>query len=179
MIPTVEELAEECRQRFGDSVPAEPTPAPVEGSSDAPAEGAEPAEPPGPCQIHNYAEKGFHLDVTIPPDRIVEAVQWIDGHKFALDTMTPVDWPDDQQIEIVYDFLHFHTPLRVAIRTRIPRDQASIASITDIYPGANWQEREAGEFYGITFDGHPNQIHLMLPDDMVGYPMRKDFKAHA
>jgi len=175
--PTLEELAEECRQMFGDDAPAAEPAAPADGSPTAETPAPEP--PPGPCQIVDFALKGFHLDVTVPPERVIEAARWMDRHRFALDTMSPVDWPAGDQLEIVYDFLHFHAPWRVAIRTRIPRTDATIDSITDVYPGANWQEREGGEFYGITFQGHPNQIHLMLPDDMVGYPMRKDFKPDA
>ncbi|WP_246486739.1 NADH-quinone oxidoreductase subunit C [Kribbella qitaiheensis] len=61
------------------------------------------------------------------------------------------------------------------VRTLIPRATPQLASLADVYAGANWHERETAEMFGITFDGHPNLIPLLLPDGFEGHPLRKEF----
>jgi NADH-quinone oxidoreductase subunit C len=63
----------------------------------------------------------------------------------------------------------------VLVRTVVPRDAAAVDSIVEIYPGANWHERETREMFGVDFPGHPNLIPLLLPPEFEGYPLRKDF----
>lgn len=129
-----------------------------------------------PCERMEFSKVGINLKLSVEPTRVVEAAQLMNDHGFAIDMITGIDWPEDSQLELVYDYFHFETCARVAVHTRIPRDKAKIDSLTAVYPGANWYERETAEFYGIDFLNHPNLIHLLLPDDMVGYPLRKDFK---
>ncbi|WP_343887988.1 NADH-quinone oxidoreductase subunit C, partial [Kribbella sandramycini] len=61
------------------------------------------------------------------------------------------------------------------VRTLIPRDQPTLATLSDLYAGANWHERETFEMFGITFEGHPNLVPLLLPDGFEGHPLRKEF----
>jgi NADH-quinone oxidoreductase subunit C len=61
------------------------------------------------------------------------------------------------------------------LRTRVPREDPRLPTLTLVYPGANWPEREAWEMFGIAFDGHPNLVKLLLPDQFEGHPLRKDF----
>ncbi|WBQ06282.1 NADH-quinone oxidoreductase subunit C [Kribbella sp. CA-293567] len=61
------------------------------------------------------------------------------------------------------------------VRTLIPRAAPSLATLSDLYAGANWHERETFEMFGITFDGHPNLVPLLLPDGFEGNPLRKEF----
>jgi NADH-quinone oxidoreductase subunit C len=63
----------------------------------------------------------------------------------------------------------------VLLRTRLPRLEPVVASIADIYPGANWNERETHEMFGIDVSGHPNLVPLLLSDEFSGHPLRKDF----
>jgi NADH-quinone oxidoreductase subunit C len=57
----------------------------------------------------------------------------------------------------------------------VPRDDTVIPSLTPIWPGANFPEREVYDMFGITFDGHPDMTRILMPDDWQGYPLRKDF----
>lgn len=66
--------------------------------------------------------------------------------------------------------------LKTAVKTRCPRDQAEIPSVFAVYPTADWQEREAYDLMGISFQGHPNLVRVLLPDEFVGHPLRKDFR---
>ena len=61
------------------------------------------------------------------------------------------------------------------VRTLVPRDKPELPSLSDLYAGANWHERETYEMFGITFSGHPNLIPLLLPDGFEGNPLRKEF----
>ena len=61
------------------------------------------------------------------------------------------------------------------VRTLIPRDKPVLATLSDVYAGANWHERETFEMFGITFEDHPNLIPLLLPDGFEGNPLRKEF----
>jgi NADH-quinone oxidoreductase subunit C len=61
------------------------------------------------------------------------------------------------------------------VRTLIPRDKPVLPTLSSLYAGANWHERETFEMFGITFDGHPNLVPLLLPDGFEGNPLRKEF----
>ncbi|MBF9133847.1 NADH-quinone oxidoreductase subunit C [Plantactinospora sp. S1510] len=63
----------------------------------------------------------------------------------------------------------------VLLRTRVPRDAATIPSVVDLFPGAGWHERETHEMFGIDFEGHPGLAPLLLPPEFEGHPLRKEF----
>jgi len=126
----------------------------------------------------DYAVHGYHLDAQVPPEQLLEAVKIIDENEFFIESITGVDWIKDDQLEVVYDFSRYDFDLcRVVIRTRLDRSKAEVPTITDIYAGANWHERETAEFFGINFVGHPHLIPLLLPEDADFHPLLKDFKA--
>jgi NADH-quinone oxidoreductase subunit C len=63
----------------------------------------------------------------------------------------------------------------VVIKADVPEDDFTVPSLTKVFAGANWHERECWEMFGITFDGHPGLRHLYLPGGFEGHPLRKDF----
>jgi len=71
-----------------------------------------------------------------------------------------------------YSVRHRH---RALLRTRVPRSQPRLVSLTGVFAGAGWHERETHEMFGIDFDGHPGLAPLLLPDGFTGHPLRKDF----
>ncbi|MDH4321229.1 MAG: NADH-quinone oxidoreductase subunit C, partial [Desulfobulbaceae bacterium] len=89
----------------------------------------------------------------------------------------PAAAPLPDEMEVVYDFAHYQENCRVVVRTRIPRDTPELPTISAIYPGANWHERETHDFFGIRFLGHPDLTPLLLPEDADFHPLLKDFKA--
>ena len=123
----------------------------------------------------DHAVKGSGLEVVLPAPRVVEAAQILDAAAFLIEAITGVDWLAEQQMEIVYDFIHTGSGARVTLRTRVPRSQPEVPSISGVYPGANWHERETHDFFGIVFTGHPGLIPLLLPEDALIHPLRKDF----
>ena len=143
----------------------------------AEAEAAEqPPPPPGP-QETDYQVKGYHLDAALPPEKVVAAAEILNRQGFFIEAVTGVDWIDEQQLEVVYDFNHFDELCRVVIRSKLDRNNPEIPTISNIYQGANWHERETHDFFGIVFTGHPNLEPLLLPEDADFHPLLKDFKA--
>jgi len=144
----------------------------------APVAGVETATAPLPLVIEmEHAARGTNLDVTVPAERVVDAAKILDDAKFMIEAITGVDWLADRQLEVVYDFTHAASGERVTVRTRISRDQPKLPTISHIYGGANWHERETHDFFGIIFTGHPQLIPLLLPEDARFHPLRKDFTA--
>jgi len=126
----------------------------------------------------DYPTRGFHLDAQISAEQLVRATQILFDLGYYIESITGVDWIKEDQLEAVYDFSRYDFDLcRVVVRMRIPRTNPHLPTITDIYTGANWHERETHDFFGIVFDGHPHLIPLLLPEDADFHPLLKDFKA--
>ena len=85
--------------------------------------------------------------------------------------------PQEDELEVVYDFNLYAARHRVCLRVRTPRSNPQIHTIAEIYPIAHWHEREIHEFFGIVFIGHPYLIPLLLPEDAEYHPLLKDYSA--
>ncbi|MDX9895963.1 MAG: NADH-quinone oxidoreductase subunit C [Desulfofustis sp.] len=126
----------------------------------------------------DYRQCGMHLDAKIAPEQLPEAARIMFTLGYYLESITGVDWIADNELEAVYDFSRYDFDCcRVAIRVRIPRDNPQLPTITPIYTGASWHERETHDFFGIVFTGHPHLIPLLLPEDADFHPLLKDFSA--
>ncbi len=64
----------------------------------------------------------------------------------------------------------------IALKVRVPRDGGHVATVSDVWPAAEWHEREVYDMFGVTFDNHPDMRRILCPDDWVGYPLRKDYE---
>jgi NADH-quinone oxidoreductase subunit C len=89
--------------------------------------------------------------------------------------LSAVDWEAEgfEVLVALYSLTYGNT---VIAHVRLPAENPEMASLTAIYGGANWHERECAEMFGIGFDGHPNLVKLYLPEDFEGYPLRRSFK---
>ena len=175
--PEAPETSEAEEATEGVVVPSEETAQAEEAAAVAAEEpSTETAPPPGPRET-DYNAKGYHLDVDLPPEKIPAAAEILSNEGFFIESITGVDWIDDQQLESVYDFNHFDELCRVVLRTRTDRNNPEIPTISHIYQGANWHERETHDFFGIKYIGHPCLEPLLLPEDADFHPLLKDFKA--
>lgn len=126
----------------------------------------------------DYRVCGYHLNIVVTPNFLFETVSELNNLGYFIESITGVDWIEDKEIEVVYDFnLYDIESYRVVVRTRTERQDPRIPSITGIYTGANWHERETRDFFGVDFTGHPHLIPLLLPEDSDFHPLLKDFKA--
>jgi NADH-quinone oxidoreductase subunit C len=79
-----------------------------------------------------------------------------------------------ERFEVVANYLSHPRNRRIRTICEVPADDASVASIADLYPGVNFGEREVFDLFGIEFAGHPNLVRILMPDDWNGSPLRKD-----
>ena len=79
-----------------------------------------------------------------------------------------------ERFEVVANFLSHARNRRIRVIAQVPVDDPTIASITDLYPGVNFAERETYDLFGVEFTGHPDLTRILMPDDWLGHPLRKD-----
>lgn len=121
------------------------------------------------------------VSVRVAAPRIVEIARWLhDTPEAAFDHITDicsVDYPDHpERFEVVYQLLSLPHRRRIRLKARVTEDAPAIASITGIWKGAEFMEREVYDLMGITFTGHPDLRRILLPEDYEeGHPLRKDF----
>ncbi len=121
------------------------------------------------------------LSIHIKRDALLPICQFLKGDS-SLDFdypihITSVDYPQDpERFEVVYEFFSIRKKHRLRLKTRVPEDDCAIDSITSLWPGANFLEREVYDMMGIRFKNHPDLKRILLPDDFdEGYPLRKNF----
>ena len=93
-----------------------------------------------------------------------------------LANLSGVDYVADNKLCCVYDLWSFDHRHSIAIKVFTPRDTPSIPSVTDLWPAADWHEREAFDMFGIDFPGHPDLRRILCADDWEGFPLRKDYQ---
>ncbi|WP_042461116.1 NADH-quinone oxidoreductase subunit C, partial [Streptacidiphilus jiangxiensis] len=119
------------------------------------------------------------LTVDVPAEHWIEALTACrDGLGLAyLDWLSAVD-ELSEGFSVSAHLAHAGTAgsvVHLLLRTRVPRDAASLPTATGVYAGAAWHERETHEMFGIAFEGHPHLVPLLLPDGFEGHPLRKEF----
>ena len=98
------------------------------------------------------------------------------GVKFeVLSDLTALDWPKDEKIQVVYHLYSYPNKQQMVLKVDLPRENPRIATVEEIWKVANWFEREVFDLFGVIFEGHSDLRRIMLPEDWVGYPLRKDY----
>ncbi|GHO44381.1 NADH-quinone oxidoreductase subunit C [Ktedonospora formicarum] len=96
-----------------------------------------------------------------------------------LETVTAVDWPErTPRFDVVYQLLSMEHQCFVRLKIRVGQkreEHPEVPSVTSIWPGANWYEREIYDLFGITFEGHPDLRRILMPEDWSTHPLRKDY----
>ncbi|HEU0075307.1 MAG TPA: NADH-quinone oxidoreductase subunit C [Dehalococcoidia bacterium] len=120
------------------------------------------------------------LDVLITIDRkdvhqVLEAAKNDETLAFdLLRNLSGVDY-EEAGLEVVYHLYSFTHKHNVTIKARVPTEDPKIQTVSDLWRGADWHEREARDMFGIEFEGHPNLVPILLPEDMLDhFPLRKD-----
>jgi NADH-quinone oxidoreductase subunit C len=90
--------------------------------------------------------------------------------------ITAVDfWPREPRFELIYILVSPAHGHRLRLKVRLPGADPHVGTASDVWPGANWLEREVWDLFGIAFDGHPDPRRLLMPEDWEGHPLRKDY----
>jgi len=124
-------------------------------------------------------EGGIDAAIRVQPSAIVPVCRFLkreaDLAFDCLSNQSGVDYPTRSEIEVVYHL--FSYPLRHAcvLKVAVPRDTPAMPTVFEVWRTAIWQEREIFDLLGIVFEGHPDLRRILLPEDWVGHPLRKDF----
>ncbi|MDZ4654676.1 MAG: NADH-quinone oxidoreductase subunit C [Coriobacteriia bacterium] len=113
--------------------------------------------------------------LTVAPEQLHSAASDMRDWGFGfLGMVTAVD--RGETFELVYRIQSRAMQTGIFLKTHVPREDPHIPSVYDLWPAADWQEREAYDMFGIVFDGHPDLRRILLTDDWVGFPLRKDYE---
>jgi NADH-quinone oxidoreductase subunit C len=138
--------------------------------------------------VARFADKiaGANLEATSPfavvaPGSIVEVAAFCKADPdLAFDNLmclSAVDYPKETppRMEVVYHLLSYKHAHTFALKVYLPREEPSVATVEGVWAVANWHEREAYDMFGIAFTGHSDLRRILLPDDWIGFPLRKDW----
>ena len=179
----------------GEPKAAAPKPPPPPPGA-KPAAPAAPPKPKGPQQepwtsplvdalkekfggevVKSYSFIGQN-QIEVKKDRIAEIMLFLRDNTIApfnyLADETAVHWPKEEAFEIVYILYSFAKNEYVRIKTRV-KEWESIESVVSVWTTADWLEREAYDMFGVQYANHPNLKRILLPEDWVGFPLRKDY----
>ena len=119
----------------------------------------------------------------VKAERLLEVARTLRDHPALefdfLESVTAVDWPKDQKIEVVYHLFSYAHRHSFVLKAMLGREAPTIASLTSLWDAADWLEREQYDLMGVTFAGHPDLRRLLLPEDWQGHPLRKDYEQPA
>ena len=117
------------------------------------------------------------LTITVARENLIAAARAVQaaGYNF-LEDVTAVDWyPSEPRFQITYHILSHGLKARLRLVVRLDSGDASVDTITTVWPSANFYEREVFDLFGVHFGGHPNLRRIMMPEDWQGHPLRKDY----
>lgn len=124
-------------------------------------------------------ERNGHLPcVVIPPEHWYQAAEELREHKeFSCNYLSNLSGVDQgTHLEVVYHLRSIPSGREYMVKVKTDRERPSIPSVTPVWPTANWNEREVYDLLGVDFPGHPDLRRIMMPDDWVGHPLRKDYE---
>jgi NADH-quinone oxidoreductase subunit C len=119
------------------------------------------------------------VTVIVERDQLREALAWLAAEPGLelgmLSSVTATHWPDrDPSFWVAYELRSIPNHIRCRVKVGLREGDAQLPSVTDRFPTADWHEREVFDFFGVTFEGHPDLTRILMPDDWVGFPLRKD-----
>jgi NADH-quinone oxidoreductase subunit C len=116
----------------------------------------------------------------VKKERIVEIARFLKREPGLeldfLEDLTALDWPKRNVIEIVYHLLSYKHRHSIVLKVELDRAAPKVSTVEGVWKTANWFEREVYDLFGVDFPGHPDLRRILLPDDWIGHPLRKDYQ---
>ena len=139
--------------------------------------------------VEDSVVEGGHPYVQMKAERWPEVARFLrDDPRLdfnLLRCLSTLDMLADDKIACIYDLMHVPTDrpaalitetYEFAVRVVTDRNEAVLPTVSDVWPAADWHEREAYDLMGVSFEGHPDLRRILCPDDWVGHPLRKDYE---
>ncbi len=196
------EAAKPAAPAAAATTPGAPTPPVAKPAAPAAAAGAPPAPkpapppkeaPPKPAPLDNELVQRLKarfgaaiIEPTIDRKQaivLVAAAQWLEISKYCRDEekfdyladITAVDWPKrEKRFDLVANLYSFAKNERLRLKAHLGENE-TVSTVVNVWPTANWLEREIFDMFGIRLDGHPDLRRMLLPEEWVGHPLRKDY----
>ncbi len=120
-------------------------------------------------------EKEGIIELEVELSRLFEFLAWLKSENFNyFSFLTAVD--RKSYFELFYHLVNVENEEKIFIRTKAERKDPTVPSVVSLWKGADWQEREVYDLFGVTFEGHPELKRILLPEDWEGFPLRKDYE---
>ena len=118
--------------------------------------------------------------LVVDPEKYYEVMESLRFHEgLAFDYMSELHATDFvTHMEVYVHLFSYSKKQSVAVKVKVDRETPQVESVTALWKGADWPEREAYDLLGIIFKGHPNLTRILMPEDWVGYPLRKDYEPY-
>lgn len=137
----------------------------------------------GPFESAEVVERSYvssdttYFTISIPVDEWVAFAEAAKANSFdAFSDLFAIDhFTEAPRFEVVLNLVSMSTRERIVVSTRVPYDDPTVPTLTDVFVGANFYEREAYDLMGIDFPGHPDLTRILMPDEWKGHPLRKDY----
>jgi NADH-quinone oxidoreductase subunit C len=132
-----------------------------------------------PGKVRDFKGDVLEPYLNVEKEHIVEICHFLrtaQSFRFeVLSDLTAIDWPKEEKIQIVYHLFSYAHKHQIILKVDLPRDNPKIATVEEQWKVANWFEREVYDLFGVIFEGHSDLRRIMLPEDWVGFPLRKDY----
>jgi NADH-quinone oxidoreductase subunit C len=132
-----------------------------------------------PGKVRDFKGEVPEPYLSVDPSVIAEVCRFLrDGAAFkfeVLSDLTALDWPKEEKIQVVYHLFSYAFNHQIVLKVDLPRDNPKVATVEGVWKVANWFEREVYDLFGVIFDGHTDLRRIMLPEDWLGHPLRKDY----
>ncbi len=130
----------------------------------------------GDAILDTSFERG-RATLVINPVKIRVVLEHLRGKGFrSLASLHGVDYyPHEPRLGVLYEMLDMEHVDRISVKARLSTESPSIPSVVEMFPGADYPEREVYDMFGVVFDGHPDLRRILMPEDYEGHPQRRDF----
>jgi NADH-quinone oxidoreductase subunit C len=131
--------------------------------------------------ITDVREHLGQVSVLVQPPSIVEIARFLrDDSRFEFNLLSDLCGVDhgidsEPRFEVNYHLFSIPKVTRLRLKVRVTEEDPAVPSVTSVWPTANWHEREVFDFFGITFDGHPDLRRILMPEEFQWHPLRKDY----
>jgi NADH-quinone oxidoreductase subunit C len=111
------------------------------------------------------------------PEHVIDVLGVLKAKGYTmLASLHGVDYyPEEPRLGVLYEMLDMHEVDRITVKIRLSTGEPHVQTATDLFPGAEFPEREVYDMFGVVFDGHPDLRRILMPEDFEGFPQRRDF----